>query len=698
MDMPRLLRKSSQDAHRLFRLWYDQSGQIAIFVALIFQVLFVFFAMSINVALVVHDKINLQNSVDLAAYYMAQRQAEVLNVMAHQNYAIRQSWKLLSFRIRVLGSMGLESPAHPARSRAGSGPLADTEFAASNNAVVCVTYRPVWRSDEDNLCKQTNVVTPSLPDLSNLGATFFGVNVVLRQVGAQLAASFTANCNTHGAHNWTYLARSLAAFRLDQLNRKQVIIGLANGLGTNNFHELDGSRVGLGAGKTFTKNLTYGNCGSNSTASQPSDCENIVSFEILNSLRDVGAQAWVRPIDVFPQASYLDPTADTTQCSASSRPIRAPMAQSMPQRPAAMNIIQNYPDFNNLYELVTNSGFGDPFEQLQNYSVGVEKNPWMMAYVGVKATTESRQVFAPFGGAVQLTARGFAKPFGGRMGPWYAQNWTRGDSQSSGNPIDPLLPPRNSNAATTDPRNLPNYGRFPGDTLGLRSSKALSAIVGVFPTTAGGPPLISLNHYRHLTFPMEPGYSGDILAYDYANSNPAVAARAFEQAAIAPDVFDASYYSIEPNFNEVYLPRLRQNQAALGIDPGVLVRGDLGSLAGSPQNQRNLVTGVANGSVYPDIYYVLRDVDHLLVDWAPSGPTDFSFPDGFFGECGARVNSTERPDLPPVPGGCLVQGGRSGYSVKMVAKDWLLSNGHNLGGPGGASGPILNPPSNFDGW
>ena len=37
---------------------------MAIFVALIFQVLFVLFAMAINVALIVHDKINLQNSVD----------------------------------------------------------------------------------------------------------------------------------------------------------------------------------------------------------------------------------------------------------------------------------------------------------------------------------------------------------------------------------------------------------------------------------------------------------------------------------------------------------------------------------------------------------------------------------------------------------------------------------------------------------
>ena len=89
-----------------FRLWYDQSGQIAIFVALIFQVLFVFFAMSINVALVVHDKINLQNSVDLAAYYMAQRQAEVLNVMAHQNYAIRQSWKFVVFSYSRAGLNG----------------------------------------------------------------------------------------------------------------------------------------------------------------------------------------------------------------------------------------------------------------------------------------------------------------------------------------------------------------------------------------------------------------------------------------------------------------------------------------------------------------------------------------------------------------------------------------------------------------
>ena len=66
----------------------NSRGQAAIFVALIFNVLFVFFAMAINVGLVVHDKINLQNSADLAAYYAASKQAEMLNVIAHQNYQI----------------------------------------------------------------------------------------------------------------------------------------------------------------------------------------------------------------------------------------------------------------------------------------------------------------------------------------------------------------------------------------------------------------------------------------------------------------------------------------------------------------------------------------------------------------------------------------------------------------------------------
>src|SRR5437868_12831093 len=88
-----------------------QKGQASVLVAIIFQILFIFFAMVINVGLFVHDKINLQNSVDIAAYYGAMKQAEVLNAMAHVNYQIRQAYKLMAWRIWVLGNAA-RNPAY----------------------------------------------------------------------------------------------------------------------------------------------------------------------------------------------------------------------------------------------------------------------------------------------------------------------------------------------------------------------------------------------------------------------------------------------------------------------------------------------------------------------------------------------------------------------------------------------------------
>ena len=83
----------------------NAKGQVAIFVVLLFQVLFILFAMTINIAMVAYDKINLQNSLDMAVYYGAKKQAEVLNAMAHINYQMRQNWKLLAWRYRIMGTL-----------------------------------------------------------------------------------------------------------------------------------------------------------------------------------------------------------------------------------------------------------------------------------------------------------------------------------------------------------------------------------------------------------------------------------------------------------------------------------------------------------------------------------------------------------------------------------------------------------------
>src|SRR4051794_6394598 len=116
----------------------NERGQSAILVAMMFNVLFVFFAMGINVALVVHDKINFQNSTDLAAYYAASKQAEILNAIAHENYMIRQSWKLLAWRYRVMGTIGMIDNAfvHPSH----SGNVSDTLYQPAQQPSTCMTY------------------------------------------------------------------------------------------------------------------------------------------------------------------------------------------------------------------------------------------------------------------------------------------------------------------------------------------------------------------------------------------------------------------------------------------------------------------------------------------------------------------------------------------------------------------------------
>ena len=129
----------------------SQKGQMALFVALVFQVLFVLFSMVVNVGLLIHHKINLQNSVDLAAYYGAQKQAEMLNALAHINYQIRQSWKLLSWRVRVAGSAGYYTEGDP---KIGYGTYTDAlndmknymSQALSNPMppFTCVAHRRGW--------------------------------------------------------------------------------------------------------------------------------------------------------------------------------------------------------------------------------------------------------------------------------------------------------------------------------------------------------------------------------------------------------------------------------------------------------------------------------------------------------------------------------------------------------------------------
>ena len=128
---------------------------MAIFFALIFQVLFLMFAMVINIGLLVHHKINLQNSVDLAAYYGAAKQSETLNTIAHINFQIRQSWKLLTWRYRVLGMGGDQGGSIDGNT--GAANVAGNPYRIQQKALFLANERPLDGLDVNE--KKANIAS-----------------------------------------------------------------------------------------------------------------------------------------------------------------------------------------------------------------------------------------------------------------------------------------------------------------------------------------------------------------------------------------------------------------------------------------------------------------------------------------------------------------------------------------------------------
>lgn len=663
---------------KFFTMRLNERGQAAIFVALLFNVLFVFFAMAVNVALVVHDKINLQNSADMAAYYMASKQAELLNVIAHQNYQIRQSYKLLAWRYHTMGTMGLYQDAanvHPV----WTGDTSDTLYPPAVRPSLCVTYKPTWVEvpDGENLCNRENLRIPPLPQVQVI-AGFLGINAGIAALSQQLRMQFDIQCQKHGAYNWWFAMSILHAFRLDQRNRKQVIFALAQDLGRPDFIDLDGNSVVEGARQTFLKNLTFAN--------RQAFAEGKGSFETYNSMQNIDYRQWLVEMKIVPTLIYTDVDSQPG-CNANPQPIA-----SLPERPGARDLLnQPFPaglDAGNLFDWRQERFLADSDYQ---FAAGVEKNPWYMAYMGVKVETNPRQVFFPFGSGIKMVARAFAKPFGGRIGPWYSSNWSRGAPNSEGTNVDALIAPRMAaGGLMNDPndiRRLPNYSRYPGDTLGMQSKLALNAMNGI------GGINISFNSYKNIKAEMQEGAPNDILSWEGAPTD----IRAFEIAALSPDLFDITYYSVEPGYARNYLQRLIANRARLGIPGNTPIRPDLGfNGQGIPTfNVQDQITQ-GNARRKPEAFYMVRDKAHLLTGWLPAtGAFNYNVTASMqnFGKCFLPDDGLKYAN----PGSCVAGGGRTGYSVKLISRDALNSQQHQIGG-GTAAGGILNPPPAAQGW
>lgn len=699
---------------------FNETGQMSIFVALIFQVLFVFFAMVINIGLLIHDKINLQNAVDLGAYYAAARQADLLNEIAHINYQIRQDYKLLTWRYRVLGTLGRQGTSAPndmtlppARRSPGS-PQPDAprpDFFGTQPEeypVVCVS-NDLWsemliNNSLENYCyRQYGTSTPGIPSVSIIAPWVPGISGVANWT-SQAQQQLTLSCQNAGPLNWAFTVQMLYAYRQAVSVRKDMIKSLRRNLVLHDFKDRQNQSVFDGAKQTIFKNLTKAN-------QESLDVEFINGLEMGSCAQNDG-EVWLPQILTAPALLYQFTSSGggASGCNYNFR-----FHNDVAGLP--VNGMNTW-DPSGILRSMTSGEPSDPNHPLHS-SMGFEKNPWCMAYVGVKAKTKPRKPFAPFGSPIELTARSFAQPFGGRIGPWYYDRWPNSSPRSDGgNRLDPLTSPRRIaggppiSAYSGD--NLPNYSRYPGDQVGMKSQLAQAGFRHIFNPYASLPlaQRISLTYFS--TFGDIP-QTGDPLAWKQGtppNSPPPPGVQLIRQAeiaAVAPDLFDATYYSIDPEYPANYFnagpPTRFTLQPILGNQP--IPISDIGSRLGSLPNMRNFAVinqiqtaappsgsppnqaGLDPGTL-PLLYWVIRDWKHLLTGWAPHRAGDYqTFPSERFAACATPATNSLM-----IPGKCAV-GGRTGYSVRLVSKDHLLSK-WNVGGAGEAPGDLLNkPPTDF---
>lgn len=632
----------------------NQKGQVAIFVALIFQVIFIFFALLINVGLVVHHKINLQHSVDLAAYYGAMKQAESMNAIAHINFQMRQAWKLFTWRYRVLGTFGLQKTAggqgnsnpaiaidFPFESRS----IAPVEFRyfgsfgnfatsssnayvngrenpnpgpdnAANPAQTCRAYANTdpgaadyivdgaaigpqdvpffcighsgfaeWAQTESNCqlnCPMFKAARPiaSLPMLGTTYNTPFGgnvagsVNTALQQVNGTLSARCAA-LNQVGA---ILLARFMTAYTTEARTRSETIKLLAANLSLppEEILDLDGKKILDGTRRTLENNLT----GANFTGLDQS------SFQTYNGLSDSscsfkGGQS-SSDKEFLKLVEFKLLNLFIHSCVESGSPA------SYNYEPKPVYVDTATPPLNPIF-----SGISQPAKDVilsllndgQRFTSGYEKNPNCIEYFAVKASSEPTIPFLPLS-KIKLDAVAIAKPFGGSIGPSFGKTWPKGSSRSNFNDGDPnsrvdkTLPMREFASGAPTIRgsvySQPNFSLFVGDRLGLRNLDYLAAFHSMLAIRdlGGGSAYTSNNENNspqlsNATNPPGkwPTYKNwtqlddaapDLRQYDSlaADDPNSAGLRALEIAAIVPNQFDVTYYSIDPDFYTNYYVRL----------------------------------------------------------------------------------------------------------------------------------------------
>ncbi len=455
----------------------NSKGQISIFFGVTLMAIFSFIAFVVNVGLFVKAKINMQNSVDSAAWSGAAVQARQLTNIAHLNWEMRNTYKEWMFKYYVLGQLANESTHITTGDtmdftlkRFDGNPSGGADFAGGvrgdhyNIPSICLHF---GAGNNENLCTIYQIPglprfhVAGIPDVSEeFEATLDAfVNIKAKNCMVRSTYNFAAAMNYAfasgtqsndipiAAANRTgaWIESTELALRMRNLemilNRPPITEGICGqeaGSGCQRFEELANQNATLTLPLNERPLKAYiAGLKSLSGGSFKNKTEFANSF-VLYELAP-------KPFSPSPQSlsSFLIPTGATHidgQIVSSSK-------SYVDLVPMILNFTTFFTSFAPTTEDLATTGIssGGTFAEascastktafpVPGYILGFYKNPKVVTYYAVKGKARYHGLLNPFRRAIEISAYAAAKPFGGRIGPALVSPTSGTDyAESSGN-------------------------------------------------------------------------------------------------------------------------------------------------------------------------------------------------------------------------------------------------------------------------
>lgn len=400
-----------------------ERGQISILLGMMMMTFILFFAFVVNVGMLVNAKINLQNAADLAAYAGAATQARQLTQISYLNYEMRRQYKKFLFRYYVMGNMAQKT--HP---RGASGGTRMWSPSGTNSTVygmpvVCMTFNP-----GDNFCQVEVLARLQIPNPSPLDAVN---NTLIDQLKA-LESIRLQGCKSIGKTNlqllnyWLFNSDPNLTVVENALTQAQgnaqaggrgvktdltilkTLKALASGIGLIPREMILNRRIHTIADYINAKPLSG------------------VNTERVNSLKqDADWAKNERTIQAFESAFQTLGTHTFDNLDSIQMTELIPEALDGANLLTLKNITTKFDTFAVEMNSETIPPSPDAADCKPNLVVkpvdlpipmGVYKDPTILTYYAIKLQAQAKVMFSPFGD-VKMTAYAAAKPFGSRIGP-----------------------------------------------------------------------------------------------------------------------------------------------------------------------------------------------------------------------------------------------------------------------------------------